>query len=238
MAAPVDTSNVIQLFVKPTFACDPLKAQYIQASDTPESTAEMVGPFMAWDPDKGSWPLSEPQKRILVEVTTRVDDDWIDNILLPLIDTEGGNSECPSLRLIDWFVTNYSKSNGIAINDINIHAEYISVRKAYQCRNFDPFRRNLKITFMRNGTRYLTTVGQLNFVLWADSTGTLQYVKDNKNVIDENMTAICKATKQARNESKKNGTKVKRKSLSTDKIVKCRITKTNSYIRYGSNMRF
>jgi hypothetical protein len=65
-----------------------------------------------------------------------------------------------SLRLIDWFVTNYCKKNTIIINIINkktnnneiinIYQSYKSNLKAFSKQYFDPFRRNKKIFFIFN----------------------------------------------------------------------------------------
>jgi hypothetical protein len=65
-----------------------------------------------------------------------------------------------SLRLIDWFVTNYCKKNTILIDIINkktnnneiinIYQSYKSNLKAFSKQYFDPFRRNKKIFFIFN----------------------------------------------------------------------------------------
>ena len=75
------------------------------------------------------------------------------NKVLPIIE---GNSDI-SLRLIDWFVTNYSKKNSTIItkttntNNIihfNVYLSYRSQLKAYSKQQFDPFRRRDRITFV------------------------------------------------------------------------------------------
>ena len=58
-----------------------------------------------------------------------------------------------SLRLIDWFVTNYCKKNKIIIEKninnkkefINIYNSYKSNLRAFSKQLFDPFRRNNQI---------------------------------------------------------------------------------------------
>lgn len=227
--APIDTSHVRDLHLRTALACDPIKAQYKRASTNDESVIEQIGIFRAWDPEYGAWPFSAQQRGIMEEVVAKIEPDWVSNVLIPMVDMTDSRTE-PSLRLIDWFVTNYSKSQGVAINGSNIHVDYIDVRRAYQCRNFDPFRRNLKLNFMSpapENKSYYTTVGQVNFLLWAHSTGVLQYVRIHRAKIDEDMCGVCKRTRQQRQKCKENGTKRKRTALSKDRSVKCRITKSS-----------
>lgn len=225
--APIDTSQVRDLHLRTALACDPIKAQYKKASND-ESVAEQIGIFRALDPDHGAWPFSTQQRGIMEEIVNKTGPEWVSTVLIPMVDMSEARTE-PSLRLIDWFVTNYSKSHGIAINGSNIHVDYIDVRRAYQCRNFDPFRRNLKLNFTSpsDGKVYYTTVGQVNFLLWAHVMGVLEYVRVHKAKIDEDMCGVCKRTRQQRQICKENGTKRKRTALSKDRIVKCRITKSS-----------
>lgn len=81
-----------------------------------------------------------------------------------------------SLRLIDWYVTNYCKEHNIAYvltnggkqEYFNVYMNYRSQLKAFKKVLFDPFRRRSRITFHydKNGS-ISTTIGQLNFFRWA-----------------------------------------------------------------------
>merc|ERR1712070_930810 len=77
-----------------------------------------------------------------------------------------------SLRIIDWFVTNYCKKNNIFWNKDNlrfvVYLDYKLQLKAYSKKYFDPFCRRERIYFhYDNNNNYLiTTVGQLNFIKW------------------------------------------------------------------------
>ena len=196
VTAPVDASRASKIQLRSTMASDPIRAQYKRAIDD-ASQAETVGRFSSWDPDKGAWPLSDQQRRILHEVEQvlrRLRPDWIEAVLVPMIDSTEQRVE-PSLRIVDWFVTNFSKSHGVIINGANIHNDYIDTRKHYMCRNFDPFRRNLKLSFEVDGRQITTTVGQLNFVVWADTTDALDYVRTHRDRIDADMRRVCRATK-------------------------------------------
>lgn len=127
----------------------------------------------------------------------------------------------PSLRLIDWFVTNYAKSRGLAIRGKGIYKLYKASLDQYRCWNFDPFRRNLKLSFQVSpeGPVYYTTVGQLNFLLWADTTGILDYVKQHRDAIDQDMSTKCRDIRKHREEVKKTGKRRKRSPLSNNKGV-------------------
>ena len=216
------------LQVKPTLAQDPLKMQYRSTNKDPAS-AEKVGIFRAWDEQEGAWPLSTQQRGILVEISRRIDSEWVKAVLVPFIDTSNKRSE-PSLRLLDWFVTNYSKSNATTIRGVSIHVDYVDVRRAYQCRHFDPFRRNLKITFAIGDETYSTTVGQLNFLVWADSMFVLDYVRQHQKSIDKDMCNVCRRTRLLRKLYQQTGARRKRSALSTNKDVRCRILHTNQTI--------
>jgi hypothetical protein len=75
-----------------------------------------------------------------------------------------------SLRLIDWFVTNYCKKHTILINKdnnnkneiINIYQSYKSNLKAFSKQYFDPFRRNKKIYLVFNINNNLDIINDLN----------------------------------------------------------------------------
>lgn len=119
-----------------------------------------------------------------------------------LIDITTGNSVV-SLRLIDWFVTNYAKKHTIIIKDpttgshLNVFISYRSQLKAYTKHMFDPFRRRERIMFhyKADGVSSLeksieTTVGQLNFFRWLIQNNILQYIHDNVAKIENDMASI------------------------------------------------
>jgi hypothetical protein len=78
-----------------------------------------------------------------------------------------------SLRIIDWFVTNWCKSNNTYFKthtgngDIFIvYLEYKSQLRSYSKRKFDPFCRRGRIEIELCGHSVVTTIGQLNFFKW------------------------------------------------------------------------
>lgn len=105
-------------------------------------------------------------------------------------------SDPVSLRVIDWFVTNYSKVNAKKIYSeikIDVYNNYKSQLKAYNKKLFDPFCRFQKdkeiskFKFFYDENNYiLTTIGQLNFFRWAFQNDIIQYIIkiDNELKID------------------------------------------------------
>ena len=138
-------------------------------------------------------------------------------------DYVNGNKKI-SLRIIDWFVTNYSKKHNVFYeiyknneNDmtfeedenklhkqINIYHAYKSQLKSYQKKKFDPFCRKERINFKCHDLDIDTTVGQLNFFKWAIDNIVLEYITLNYKDIENDMT-ICY------NNNKKNKNNIERK---------------------------
>jgi hypothetical protein len=120
-----------------------------------------------------------------------------------------------SLRLIDWFVTNYSKKFNVsyplveapdtspsrregseplicaerATRQYLVHFHYKRELKAYSKRLFDPFCRRERISFQVRGQPPIeeTTVGQLNFFRWALEKGVVAYILAHATEIEHDM---------------------------------------------------
>lgn len=97
-----------------------------------------------------------------------------------------------SLRLIDWFTTNYAKKHNTRLKNnmnkiINVYIEYKNQLKAFSKKQFDPFCRRERIEFNKFGHKLKTTVGQLNFFRWALSNNIVNYVKSNNTIIETDM---------------------------------------------------
>ena len=99
-----------------------------------------------------------------------------------------------SLRVIDWFVTNYSKKHAVHFNVKGtnrvciVWQEYKQKLRGYSKQRFDPFCRHSRIRFHLGKERsIITTVGQLNFFRWAIENDILEYVKKNKESIEKDM---------------------------------------------------
>jgi hypothetical protein len=106
------------------------------------------------------------------------------------------NGESPiSLRIIDWFATNYAKKFFTvyevgANRRFKVYVDYKLKLKAYSKRRFDPFCRWDRITIPYvNGTFIQTTIGQLNFFKWALENGVVAYIESHYGTIEDDMNA-------------------------------------------------
>ena len=93
-----------------------------------------------------------------------------------------------SLRLIDWFVTNYAKKFNTSFvttsgKHVIVYLSYKSHLKAYSKKMFDPFCRSKRIRFME----FDTTVGQLNFFEWAITDEILEYLDRHHEQVHQDM---------------------------------------------------
>lgn len=102
-----------------------------------------------------------------------------------------------SLRIVDWFATNYAKkyytlynyddSYGV-IHRFKVYTDYKLKLKAYSKRRFDPFCRWDRISIpYKNGTFIETTIGQLNFFKWAIENKVINYIEENYETIENDM---------------------------------------------------
>ena len=133
-----------------------------------------------------------------------------------------------SLRLIDWFITNYSKKNQTIITKksqnnvlhLNVYLSYRSQLKSYSKTNFDPFRRRDRITFYHDAKSSIeTTIGQLNMFRWILQSDILEYVQVHKKQIEQDMIR----TQKDNQDKKLNKDNIKVKVIETEDGV---VTKT------------
>ena len=109
------------------------------------------------------------------------------NVITILKDIIDNKSEL-SLRLIDWYVTNYCKQHNIVYilnrknnkEYFNVYMNYRAQLKAFKKVLFDPFRRRDRIMFCYDKNNCIsTTIGQLNFFRWAiDNEVFVNLLKD------------------------------------------------------------
>lgn len=97
-----------------------------------------------------------------------------------------------SLRILDWFITNYSKKNRTIIfinnKNLDVYQDYKLQLKSFSKKQFDPFCRKNKIIFYYNNDDYIeTSCGQLCFFRWCFENDILNYVKNNLNTIEQDM---------------------------------------------------
>lgn len=102
-----------------------------------------------------------------------------------------------SLRIVDWFVTNFAKKNYTVYEYITdrgnstrfkVYNDYKLKLKAYSKKRFDPFCRWERISIPYNDTQLMeTTIGQLNFFKWAIENKIIDYIHDNYEMIESDM---------------------------------------------------
>jgi len=119
-----------------------------------------------------------------------------------------------SIRLIDFFITNYSKKNRVnyPITDgentfvFNVHSSYKSQLKAWNKKYCDPFSRGDRIPFFFKNDCLITTIGQLNFFKWFISNNITECIEASIDKIEQDMNKNKKKIKkiQTINKPKKN----------------------------------
>ena len=142
-----------------------------------------------------------------------------------------------SLRMLDWFVTNYAKKyytiyeipaknrSTVVINDnegmtrFKVFNQYKLELKSYSKLRFDPFCRRERIHVPYNEEQsVVTTIGQLNFFKWAIENGVIDYIDAHYDEIEADMTANNSITKRRTPESEHSNsdtkTRKKREELS------------------------
>jgi hypothetical protein len=91
-----------------------------------------------------------------------------------------------SLRNLEWFVTNYSKSKNLTYTTpsgktFTVHVAYKSSLDGYSKKLFDPFCRTERIQYkLPSGEEITTTVAQLNFIRWCITNGIIEYLVTKK----------------------------------------------------------
>ena len=134
-----------------------------------------------------------------------------------MINIINGESEI-SLRIVDWFATNYSKKHYTVYNLDNnkrfkVYNDYKLHLKAYSKKRFDPFCRWDRITIPYNDKESIqTTLGQLNFFKWILENDILKYIEMNLETIEKDMNKRSSSSKNRKNQN--NNTRKKRTELS------------------------
>ncbi len=113
---------------------------------------------------------------------------------------------CISLRILDWFATNYAKKH-YTVYDIQntttpkrfkVYVDYKLKLRAYSKKRFDPFCRWERINVpYKNGTYIQTTLGQLNFFKWTIENEVIRYIKENYSAIETDMNIRNNTSRRA-----------------------------------------
>jgi len=98
-----------------------------------------------------------------------------------------------SLRIVDWFTTNYAKKY-YTVYDLptgsrmKVYTDYKLKLRSYSKKRFDPFCRWDRISIpYKNNTHLQTTIGQLNFFKWAFENKVIDYIETNYAAIEKDM---------------------------------------------------
>jgi hypothetical protein len=215
--------------------------------DVLENKATEVGPF--WSVDK---PIEPSSLHILTELVQYYTHEKLEKLIVPrsikklgvsknyiLTDVIKKELSGISLRAIEHLVTNYSKGIKIVIYDekqkkhIDIHGNYETESGHYKRGLFDPFCRHERLYFLwklesiKSGEMedvvLLTTVGQLNFMKWAENAKVLTYAQTHKNEIQKAMEEVLSKVNNEKKHFKKLGQKRKRKELTKAPEMYCAV---------------
>ena len=112
-----------------------------------------------------------------------------------------------SLRIIDWFVTKYSRKNFIRYplngQEFLVYLSYKGQLKAYSKQYFDPNCRRERIMFkIPNYDQFMTTIGKLNFFRWALESNILQYIEEHEDEIRKGYNVYLKDLIQTQKNNK------------------------------------
>ena len=163
------------------------------------------------------------------------------NNLQKILSIINGESKI-SLRLIDWFTTNYAKKNFIVYNvadgksekerRFKVYVDYKLKLKAYSKKRFDPFCRWERINIPYNENSFIqTTIGQLNFFKWALENKIIAYIDENYSQIKADMN---KRNSTARHKTKENNkTRKKRQELSVSATKSIKKEKIEIIVKFN-----
>jgi hypothetical protein len=130
-----------------------------------------------------------------------------------------------SLRIVDWFATNYAKkyytlyviegTHDNVTRRFKVYDDYKLKLKAYSKKRFDPFCRWDRISIpYTNGKFIETTIGQLNFFKWAIENKVVDYIEENYADIEKDMNNRNSTSKRKEPITDNSKTRKKREELS------------------------
>jgi len=133
--------------------------------------------------------------------------DYLD-ILKKIINREFiiHKSKKVSIRIVNWFVTNYAKQHFSVYELENerffVWTRFRSAEDGYSKDLFDPYCRKDRIMIPYDETtNIITTIGQLNFFKWAIVNKVVDYIVQHYDAITQDMnTRLTLKNKHARTE--------------------------------------
>ena len=166
------------------------------------------------------------------------------NLLQKMLSIINGTSKI-SLRIVDWFSTNYSKKNFTMISTnknprFKVYEDYKLKLKAYSKKRFDPFCRwdRIQVPIEENSEYcFETTIGQMNFFKWALENEIIGYIEAHYDEIEIDMNennSISKSRKQSKGgDHSTNNTRKKREELSMNAVKTFRQEKVEIIVRFN-----
>ena len=132
-----------------------------------------------------------------------------------------------SLRILDWFVTNYAKQKYVVYDlkegggRFKVYNDYKLKLKAYSKKRFDPFCRWDKIMIpYRNNQSIQTTIGQLNFFKWVLENNIIDFIESEYTTIEDDMNTRNSTSKNKVVAENKTRKKREELSVSASKSIK------------------
>lgn len=131
-----------------------------------------------------------------------------------------------SLRIVDWFATNYAKKYWTVYTlpksgRFKVYTDYKLKLRSYSKRRFDPFCRWERISVpYKDGTAIQTTLGQLNFFKWAIENGVIDYIDANHAAIEADMNKRNSSSRRVRGTGGRTRKRREELSVSAVKSVK------------------
>lgn len=147
------------------------------------------------------------------------------------------NGEAPlSLRIIDWFVTKYSRKGFVRYplngQEFLVYLSYKGQLKAYSKQYFDPNCRRERIMFTIPGhEQFMTTIGKLNFFRWALESKILDYMEAHEDEIRSGYNAYLKETTLTQKKNKSELNKSESNKSTTSEGVVTSVTPVKAEVR-------
>lgn len=192
-------NNTPVIFMQMTEEIESLYLNPTEEDDETEPVAETE------EVEEDSGPVLTAQKQLLLSNLKRFFEnrDYLETMMKIV------NGQCRiSLRIIDWFVTNYAKKNFIVYDlpdntRFKVHPHYKLTLRSFQKKNYDPFCRWERIRIPYDDTMEMeTTIGQLNFFKWSIENHVIDYIEQHYEEIEQDMNtrnSIAKRKTRDRN---------------------------------------
>ena len=149
-----------------------------------------------------------------------------------------------SLRIVDWFATNYAKkyytlyviegTHDNITRRFKVYDDYKLKLKAYSKKRFDPFCRWDRISIPYTNEKFIeTTIGQLNFFKWALENKVVDYIEQNYNEIEKDMNNRNSTSKRKETLVDNSKTRKKREELSVSATKSIKKEKVEIVVQFN-----